>query len=131
VTTNASPDDILTLEEAARALRVSISTVRRRIRCGDLHAYRMGGRRLWVRRGDLEGLMARSYTGVDVEEDADDEEGDLDGSLTSEEQQQWFAALAAAAELAAEIARERKGRRFRPSEDVLAEIREARLSALT
>ena len=45
---------LMTLEEAAAALRVSTDTVRRRIRAGRLRAYRFGPRMLRLRRADVE-----------------------------------------------------------------------------
>ena len=132
MTTTASPDDILTLEEAARALRVSTSTVRRRIRCGDLPAYRMGGRRLWVRRADLASLMAPTHTGdeADLDEEEDDEE-DWDRPLTDEERDRALAALEALARLRAQMLEERGGVLFPPSEDLIREAREERSRQLS
>jgi excisionase family DNA binding protein len=49
---------LLTLREAAQRLRVSVVTVRRRIRGGMLRAFR-SGRILRVREQDLEAMMTR------------------------------------------------------------------------
>lgn len=53
----AVADDLVTAEEAMQMLRVSQSTLWRWLRNGTLRAYRRGGRRIWFRRADLEGLL--------------------------------------------------------------------------
>lgn len=120
------PDDILTVEEAAKALRVSTSTLRRRIRYGELPAYRMGGRRLWVRRGDLSSLMSPVHPAVNWHED-----DDLDRPLTDEERERGLAALEAMATLSARMLAERRGILFSPSEDLIREAREERTRELS
>jgi excisionase family DNA binding protein len=48
---------LLTIEEAAAYTALSTRTIRRRIRDGDLHAYRVGPRSIRVRPDDLENLL--------------------------------------------------------------------------
>ena len=53
------PEKLLTLEEAAKRLGVSVEEVRRRIREGKLAVFRLGGDLLRVRSGDVEALRTR------------------------------------------------------------------------
>jgi|SRR4051812_7758731 len=48
------PDELLSVPEAARFLRMSTSTIWRWIRDGYLPSYRLGGRRVRIKRSDLE-----------------------------------------------------------------------------
>jgi len=48
---------LLTLEEAAAYTALSTRTIRRRIRDGDLHAFRVGPRSIRLRPEDLENLL--------------------------------------------------------------------------
>lgn len=50
-------EEFLTVTEAATLVRVSSSTIRRWIREGNLPAYRLGPRRLGLRREDLSALV--------------------------------------------------------------------------
>lgn len=61
-----APADLLTTAQAADYLHVHPETVRRRIRSGDLPAYRVGPRgHLGVRREDLDAYV-RPYTAAAV-----------------------------------------------------------------
>jgi excisionase family DNA binding protein len=51
------PSDLITPKEAARLLRVHVSTVHRWIRDGRLHAYKRATERYLVRRADVEGMV--------------------------------------------------------------------------
>jgi excisionase family DNA binding protein len=53
-----SPDTLLTLEEVAKALQVSVRSVRRYIDSGQLKATRVGTRLLRVRPSDLEAFLS-------------------------------------------------------------------------
>lgn len=55
----ASPDTLLTLEEVAKILQVSIRTVRRYIAAGQIKATRVGVRLLRVRPADLEAFLKK------------------------------------------------------------------------
>jgi excisionase family DNA binding protein len=51
--------EYLTLKEAAAELRVSVPTVWRWVKSGKLAAYRVGGRAIRLRRGDVERMVER------------------------------------------------------------------------
>ncbi len=52
------PEEILTVREAARFLKVSVNSIRRYIRLGRLPAYRIADERvLRIKRSDLERLL--------------------------------------------------------------------------
>jgi len=50
------PDDLVTVRQAANVLRVSESTVWRWINDGRLTSYRVGPKRIWLRRNELNAL---------------------------------------------------------------------------
>ncbi len=52
-------EQLMTVVEVAELLRVSPSTVRRWVREGDVPAFRIGGRRLGIRRSELDQLRAK------------------------------------------------------------------------
>jgi excisionase family DNA binding protein len=58
-------DDYISVQEAADDLKVAKSTVRRWIASGDLPAYRVGKRKIALKRADVAALItpARGYTG--------------------------------------------------------------------
>lgn len=53
-TCNQTPNDLLTVSEAASVAGVSEKTLRRRIRSRELDHLRVGSRSIRIRRGDLE-----------------------------------------------------------------------------
>lgn len=57
VTTGANEGEYRTVAEAARQLKVSVSTIWRWINAGSLTAYRVGPRRIRIRREDLAALI--------------------------------------------------------------------------
>ena len=61
----ALDEDYLTVTEAATLLRVAPSTIRRWIREGDVPAYRLGQRRIALRRMDLATLVTPVRPGVE------------------------------------------------------------------
>ena len=54
---HAVDEEYLSIAEAATRLRVAPSTIRRWIREGDVPAYRLGRRRVGLKRGDLDRLV--------------------------------------------------------------------------
>lgn len=119
-------DDYLTVTEAATLLRVAPSTVRRWIREGDVSAYRLGQRRIGLRRGDLASLI----TPVQMEQERlGDPAGDDDVKprrLTPEEQKRGLEALERIIALSDEIMVRRGGEPFSPSWELINEARDDR-----
>jgi excisionase family DNA binding protein len=57
VTTGTDEGEYCTVAEAARQLKVSVSTIWRWINAGSLTAYRVGPRRIRIKRKDLKALI--------------------------------------------------------------------------
>lgn len=64
-TQEGSPDDLLTIPEAADLLKVSAVTISRWRRQGKLQAYKVGPRAVRIRRGDLLDVFA-PYRGLEA-----------------------------------------------------------------
>ncbi|HWE60331.1 MAG TPA: helix-turn-helix domain-containing protein, partial [Chloroflexota bacterium] len=119
-------EDYLSVQEAAAQLKVSKSTIRRWIAAGALPAYRVGRRRVALKRADVATLItpARQHT----------ERGDVMATsgrqsvraLTAAEQQQARAAVAAAKQLQAQLQAHRGGKQFSPSWELLNALRDER-----
>ncbi|SRR5712692_4437442 len=119
-------DEYLTVAEAAALLKVNKSTVRRWIDQGSLPAYRLGQRRLALKRTDV----ARLITPLDRPEKmggaaAQDQCTPLE-PLTPEERERGLAAVERARRLQAEMLAKRGGQLFSPSWEILAELRDER-----
>jgi excisionase family DNA binding protein len=80
-------EQLLTVTEAAELLRVAPSTIRRWIRDGDVRAYRVGKRRVGLRRSDLAAVVEPTRT-----RGQDDRGGITIPELTEEE---WTRGIAA------------------------------------
>lgn len=124
-------DELLTVKDVAALMQVAVSTVRRWIRHGELPAYRVGQRRLVIRRDDLASLIqpirpAEDRNGVHTS----DESGRI-RPLTSEEQEQGLAAMWRAELLAAQIRERRGGELLSSSIEILDEMRDEREQRLT
>jgi excisionase family DNA binding protein len=123
--------ELLTLAEAAALLKVNSFTLRRWIDQGILPAYRVGQRRLRVRRIDL----ARMITPIRGSEEqlaplvADDSLASR--QLTKDEQARALAAVKRMEQLQAEWLVRRGGRPFTPtSGEILNEMRDERTRQL-
>jgi excisionase family DNA binding protein len=127
----ALDEEYLTVAEAAALLRVAPSTVRRWIRQGDVPAYRLGRRRVGIRRGDLAALIRPTRRDLDGRMHLAGEESVEIPRLTEEEKQRALAALERAQELAKRTQAERGGKLFSPSWEILAELREERARQLS
>ena len=57
--TETQPPDLLTLEDLAERLQLSVSTIRRMIAAGDIPAFKVGARVWRVRRVDYDGYLER------------------------------------------------------------------------
>ena len=122
----ALADEYVSVAEAAQLVRVHVATIRRWIEAGTLPAYRLGRRRVLVKRADLEGLItpARSVPTTGLRWSQEDPR--TLGPLTPEEQHQALAAMEAARRLAAEIRARHGGRLFSSSDVLLNDARDQR-----
>ena len=117
-------DDFLTVAEAAEQLHVAPSTIRRWIREGDLPAYRIGKRRVGVRRKDLGAMIRPADAGVvRTTLDGTPKHG-ADDTLTPERIRRGLEAMDRLEERSKKILAERGGKPFTPEGWVL--INEAR-----
>src|SRR5262245_43507181 len=119
-------EDFVTVPEAAALLHVSSSTIRRWIREGDLPAYRIGQRRVALRRSDLATIISPANSGEEPRNAQRTSEQFTVGRLNSEEQRRGLAALERAEELSKQILARRGGRPFSSSADVLNAVRAQR-----
>ena len=83
----AQDEEFVTVAEAATLLRVAPSTVRRWIREGDVPAYRLGQRRIGLRRGDLVSLITPVHAEQERTSAESEEEYAKSRRLTPEEKQ--------------------------------------------
>jgi excisionase family DNA binding protein len=124
-------EEYATLEEAARILQVHKATIRRWIDAGLLPSYRMGRRRLLIKRGDLANMItparpARPNTGPVGTTDQV-----VIPKLTPEQQRQMLAALETARRHSAELLKYRAGQPVPESWELLNEARDERTRQLT
>jgi excisionase family DNA binding protein len=123
-------ENYLTVTEAATLLRVAPSTIRRWIREGDLPAYRVGRRRVALLRADLATLVAPARPALEPVQEETDIERIKKRKLTPEEIQQRIEALERLQALSDEIYASRDGKPFRPSQEIIDEMREERTRQL-
>jgi excisionase family DNA binding protein len=122
-------EEYLSVQEAAAVLRVHRSTIRRWIAEGDLPAYRVGQRKLAVKRTDLvshlspAGSVQKGGGGAWIQ-------GQRIPTLTRREQQRALAAVEAAKRLQANLLARRGGKRFSPSGNIIDQLRDARCQQL-
>ena len=133
--------EYLTVSEAAALLRVAPSTIRRWIRAGQISAYRLGPRRIALRRAELARLVSQvipDRDGMEMPPAGGAQNGAAqrqhlgERRLTAEEVQRGLKALEDARRLNAEIMAERGNKPYMPSSaEVLYEMREDRMRQLT
>jgi excisionase family DNA binding protein len=123
---SALDEAYLTVAEAAALLRVAPSTVRRWIREGDVPAYRLGQRRLRLRRGDVTALITPTNGRQGRGESMQGEQQIAIPKLTPEERERAREALERAQRHAEETRALRGGKLFSPSWEILDELREER-----
>lgn len=117
-------DEYVTVAEAAELLGVAQSTIRRWIREQRVPAYRLGDRRILLRRHDLEGLAVpiRPVAEVDLSL--------RPPLMTDEEQARAWKVLRELDRFREKLLKERGGKPFRPVEDDIREMREERTREL-
>ena len=120
-------EEFLTVAEAAMLLRVAPSIVRRWIREGDVPAYRIGRRRVALKRDDLSYLITPARPGVELADDQDREPR----RLTPGEQQRALEALDQAQRHSKETTARRGVKLFPPSWITINEQRDERTRQLS
>jgi excisionase family DNA binding protein len=123
---HAFDEDHLTVAEAASLLRVAPSTVRRWIRDGALPAYRMGKRRLALRRGDVATMVMPIRPESEPNHYVIHTGPSEIRKLTPEEVQRGLDAPDRLKKDKKEIMAQRGGKPLRPSLEIIHEMREER-----
>jgi excisionase family DNA binding protein len=114
--------DLLTLDEAAKLLKVSIVTLRRWIKQGRLPAYHVGPRKVRIKRSDL----TKAFTPTYQEEVSAVPERITVRPLTDEEVRQGLEALKESEGLIQRLRERRKGQPLAPSWPLIRREREER-----
>jgi len=127
----ALDEDYVTVTEAATLLRVAPSTVRRWIREGDVPAYRIGRRRVALRRDDLSNLINPAGSGVETRGKVVGDQAWQPRRLTPEEQQHALEVMDRIQQRAKEIQARRGGKLFPPSWITINEQRDERTRQLS
>jgi excisionase family DNA binding protein len=129
----AIDENYVTVSEAAALLRVAPSTIRRWIRQGELPAYRIGHRRVALRRADL----SRLVTPTRPDEARDNDVGDVNEvarikhrTLTAVEVARGLAAMDRAEQHAKDLQAQRDGQVWPGSVEIIHAMREERTRQL-
>ncbi len=125
--------EFITVAEAAKALRVSRSTIWRWIDLGRLPAYRVGQRRIRLKSSEVADLItpARALEGREGAFEQRKRE-QLARPLTTQEKEHALAALAAAEQLQQQILARDGVKQFTPSSsELLDELRDERTRQLS
>jgi excisionase family DNA binding protein len=128
---SAVDEEYLTVAEAATLLRVATSTIRRWIREGDVSAYRIGRRRVALRRADLSSLITPARPGVETRGNVTVDEPVVGRRLTPEEKTRALEAMDRLKELRKRTFEERGGKLFPPSWETINEMRDERTRQLS
>ncbi len=120
----------LTVAEAATLLRVAQSTIRRWIRQGDVPAYRIGPRRVALKRTDLDALITSVQLGAARSHSVTYTDPSEIPKLTPEEKQQALEAMERLQRHSNELSARRGGKPFSPSWEILNELRDERTRQL-
>jgi excisionase family DNA binding protein len=127
----AVDEEFVTVAEAATLLRVATSTVRRWIREGDVPAYRIGRRRVALKRDDLSNLITPARPGMETSDKVVGDQKWEPRRLTPEEQQQALEIMDRIQQRAKEIQARRGGKLFPPSWITINEQRDERTRQLS
>ena len=123
-------DDYVTVSEAAKLVEVSPSTIWRWIDKGLLPAYRIGRRKVRVKRADLSRAIAPARAPTASTKGSGDAWDASLGPLSLEERDQMLAAAEASKQRLADQLARRGGKPFPPSWEIIREMREERLRQL-
>lgn len=126
---HAVDEEYLSVAEAATRLRVAQSTIRRWIREGDVPAYRLGRRRVGLKRGDLDRLV-RPVQAAAYENQMSRITTDAPRRFTAEERRRGLEIMDELERTAKAITAERGGKLYPSSTEILAEQREERTRQL-
>lgn len=127
----AIDEEYVTVGEAAALLRVAPSTIRRWIREGDVPAYRIGRRRVALKRDELSTLITPARPGMGTVSTMTGEASKVHRRLTPEEKQHALDALARARRHANETQARRGGKLFPPAWEAINEMRDERTRQLS
>lgn len=127
---HALGEDYLTVAEAAAELHVGRATIRRWIRRGDVPAYRIGQRRVALKRADLATLITPANAGGQDGGEMATAATHAIPRPTPEQRRQTLEAVAQARRLQAELLERRGGKLFPPSWELLNEARDERTRQL-
>lgn len=126
---HAIDEDYLSVAEAAARLRVAQSTIRRWIREGEVPAYRLGRRRVGLKRGDLDRLVTPVRPAAHENQMSRITPTEV-RQFTAEERRRGLETMAELERMAKAITAER-GAPFPSSTELLAQMREERMRQLT
>jgi excisionase family DNA binding protein len=127
---HAIEKDYLTVAEAAALLRVASSTVRRWIRQGDIPAYRIGKRRVALRRTDVDTMIAPVRPETAARQHTIYTDLSQVPKMTPEDIQQAIEDMERAFRHSDEIFARHGGKQFPPSGEIINELREERTRQL-
>lgn len=119
-------EEYITVAEAATLLKVSPSTIWRWVNQGTLPAYRIGQRRIRLKKVDLARLITPARNAQEKGENAAARDPLLPGPLTKMEQERMLAAVEDAKRFQAQLLERRGGKLFSSSADIINELRDER-----
>ncbi len=119
-------EDLLTVVEAASLLKVHTSTIRRWIAQGNLPAYRVGQRRVALKREDVANLIGLARPSPVQETGMLANDLPVIPPLTPDQRQQYLDALESSRLLRAELLEKRGGVLFPNSWELINEERDER-----
>jgi excisionase family DNA binding protein len=128
---SAVDEEYLTVAEAATLLRVATSTIRRWIREGDVPAYRIGRRRVALKRDELTNLISPARPTAETKGYVAVDEPVVGRRLTPEEKARALEAMDRLKELRKRTFEERGGKLFPPSWETINEMRDERTRQLS
>lgn len=126
----ALDERFVSVAAAAKLLGVHTATIRRWVDRGTLKAYRLGPRRLLLKREDLECLITPARVEPAMIAGMQQRDSTTLHPLTPEEKERALAAMEAARQLAAEIRARRGGKLFSPSWEIVNAARDERTREL-